>query len=102
VIGLIEESEATSGVSCSSSPSYHANRLARRVRVPRIATRCDYFTALHEIGHVVLGESSDQSTLDIERAAWRWAIGQARVPQTQAVRAMIRRSLQSYEASDRV
>lgn len=65
-----------------------------RVRIPPIRSRTDYFIALHEIAHVVLGHGGrGHGVLEIEGDAWAWAIEHARVPPTQAVKACIRNTL---------
>jgi hypothetical protein len=72
----------------------------REIHYPQIYSRKDYFVALHEIGHVVLGHRGPdhRDILQKERDAWDWALENARVKPTQAVRGMILRSLRSYGA----
>jgi hypothetical protein len=75
----------------------------REIRYSQIHSRNEYFTALHEIGHILLGHRGGPShdpdeRLQRERDAWDWALENARVKPTQAVRGMILRSLRSYGA----
>jgi hypothetical protein len=74
----------------------------RVIGVPQVYDRKDYFTALHEIAHIVLwhsGPASGDVRLRRERDAWEWALENARVKPTQAVRGMITRCLRSYGAA---
>jgi len=66
---------------------------SRHMRCPRIKSRVNYFVALHELGHLVLGTPD-------EKDAWGWAIDTARVRPTQAVKAAIRRGLRSHGIED--
>jgi hypothetical protein len=73
----------------------------RVIGVPQVYDRKDYFTALHEIGHIVLfHHARDRTNIrQEERDAWDWALENARVKPTQAVRGMITRCLRSYGAA---
>jgi hypothetical protein len=58
------------------------NLASRRIEVPAIDDERSYFTALHEIGHIVLGmptyeEGSSEPSLDNEVVVWAWALGKA-------------------------
>jgi len=78
----------------SANPGrFHARPDRRLIRCPKISNRNDYFTALHEIGHLVLGRGD---SCEAEAECWVWALENGRVQPTQAVRAMIRRGLSSY------
>lgn len=56
-----------------------------------------YFTALHEIGHIVHPKGSGSGLrLEKEYHAWDWAIENALVDPNNAVRKLIHRCLTSY------
>lgn len=67
---------------------------ARWIRIPPIRTPITYYTALHELGHL-LGEPG-RYRLDEEARAWEWALANAAEPPSPGVRKMIRRNLRSY------
>jgi hypothetical protein len=56
--------------------------------------RSTYYTALHEIGHIV-GVNA-RRRLEQEVLAWQWALKHAIVPPTPGVWAMIARRLENY------
>jgi hypothetical protein len=78
-----------------------ASWMARVVYIPDPdADPRHYFTALHEIGHVVLEHSLRGAAGDVmvrqEEDAWRWAIEQALVEPDDVVTDDIRHALGSY------
>ncbi len=68
---------------------------ARRISIREIRGPSSYFTALHELGHLV-GAGRSAPKLEAEANAWAWALELARRPPTPGVRRMIARSLRSY------
>jgi hypothetical protein len=72
-----------------------AYRRARLVRIAPVKGISSYFTALHELGHIV-GPGRSARKLEREANAWEWAIIVAQRPPTDAVSFMIARSLRSY------
>lgn len=55
---------------------------SRKIEVPAIEDELSYFTALHEIGHVVLNmptyeDGSTEPSLNNEVAVWAWALGKS-------------------------
>lgn len=81
--------------------------MLRRIETPRIVGPTTYFTALHEIGHaahfnsiqddgpyLVLPTASERLAQEAE--AWKWALDNAIIPPTQAVRRRIGKALASY------
>ena len=50
---------------------------SRVIRHPPIQEEMNYFVALHEIGHAVLGLPAGLSRLDREAWCWRWALDHA-------------------------
>lgn len=58
------------------------------IRCERIRDRRNYFTAMHELGHVAVA-SADwldlDGKLDFELTAWEWALDNARFPVTPAI-----------------
>lgn len=76
--------------------SARANRRARRITIRPVKGRSTYFTALHEIGHIV--GSNPTRRLEQEVAAWRWALNAAAVEPTPGVWKTIHRCLSSYVA----
>ena len=47
---------------------------ARTICIPPLLSAVGYATALHEIGHIVLGwDDNPTMEIDYERAAWEWA-----------------------------
>lgn len=73
-----------------------AYRKKRLVTIPEVRGRSTYYTALHELGHVV--GPNPRRRLDQEMAAWRWAIDHAIVAPTPGVVRTIVGCLQSYRA----
>lgn len=87
---------AEHGVTIKHQGGGIAYRRERRITTPPVRGRATYFTALHELGHV-LGPNP-RRRLDQEVAAWRWALEHALEPPTPAVAAGIARCLRSYRA----
>jgi hypothetical protein len=103
LIAHVDELCANHGITRSFSLHAYARLSAdqRLIRCPQIRSRTDYFTALHEIAHILLwhsGPAPGDVRLQRERDAWDWALETARVKPTQAVRGMILRCLRSYGA----
>jgi hypothetical protein len=47
---------------------------ARTICIPPLRSVVGYATALHEVGHIVLGwDDNPETEIDQERAAWEWA-----------------------------
>jgi hypothetical protein len=65
------------------------------IRIPPVRGQVTYFVALHEIGHLV-GPGRSGTRLDKEAAAWRFALGEARVQPSDACRRRIGKRLRSY------
>ncbi|HST26605.1 MAG TPA: hypothetical protein VLJ76_11500 [Gaiellaceae bacterium] len=65
------------------------------IRIPPVRGQVTYFVALHEIGHLV-GPGRSGTRLEKEAAAWRFALGEARIEPTDACRRRIGRRLRSY------
>jgi hypothetical protein len=72
----------------------------RRIQIQPVAGVSSYFTALHEIGHVV-GRGRSARKLDAEANAWQFALDNANRLPTPTVRRMIAKSLRSYLAAGR-
>lgn len=73
-----------------------ASRRGRWIHVPPIRSQRGYFTALHELGHV-LGPQP-RTRLAKEAAAWQWALAHAIEEPTEGTLRMIARCLDSYQA----
>jgi hypothetical protein len=71
-----------------------AQRKERRIKVSPVKGISTYYTALHEIAHIV-GPNAPRR-LEQEVAAWRWAIDNAKRPPTKGVWKGIAASLDSY------
>lgn len=74
----------------------------KTIECPPIHGRLQYFTALHEIAHLVLGPSYENDGFDVvthEAECWQWALKIALVGPNQMVAADIRRGLHSYADS---
>jgi hypothetical protein len=67
----------------------------RRIWIPPVVDLVAYYTALHELGHVV-GKGRSKPKLEAEANAWVYAIRTARWPLTDEVRNSIRDALRSY------
>lgn len=56
----------------------------REVFIPRPKTRVEYWTAMHELGHVATTASmfmpSDQEIAETEATAWAWALDSSDIP----------------------
>lgn len=76
-------------------------KVHRVITIHPISGPVPYFTALHEIGHIVLNhqQKTDYELLDSEYEAWAWAIEHAKIKPTASVYAHISRCLLSYLAS---
>jgi antirestriction protein ArdC len=72
-----------------------------RIWIPPIRSAITYATALHEIGHVLGKYKLSKSVLVRERAAWRWARGNALVWTSSMERNRVA-SLAWYEARSSV
>lgn len=69
------------------------------VLVRGINTQINYFEALHELGHVVLGHSGGRmaaNCLEKEAEAWEWAVTHAIVPPSVRTRRDIGNCLRRY------
>ncbi len=67
-----------------------------RIRVPEIRGQVTYFTALHELGHLVSPGNRSLRQLEAEADAWRWALTNALVPPTPSTARRIRAKLLTY------
>ena len=65
------------------------------IRIQPVRGQVTYFVALHEIGHLI-GPGRSGPRLEKEAAAWRFALGEARVEPTDACRRRIGKRLRSY------
>ena len=65
------------------------------ILIPPVRGQVTYFVALHEIGHLV-GPGRSGTRLEKEAAAWRFALGAAIVPPTDACRRRLGTRLRSY------
>jgi hypothetical protein len=66
-----------------------------KIKIPPIRSLISYYTALHELGHL-LGRGRSGNRLTREAAAWRWAIRNAKVKPNDAVLRSIGRALAGY------
>jgi hypothetical protein len=66
-----------------------------RIRIPEIRGLVSYYVALHELGHLV-GRGRSGARLVREAAAWRWALGTAKVSPDRAVYRAIGKRLSGY------
>lgn len=87
-------SEHMLNVTYLEGASPRAQRRERRVWLRPVRGRSTYYTALHEIGHVV-GVNA-RRRLEQEVLAWQWALDHAIVPPTPGVWAHIARCLEGY------
>jgi hypothetical protein len=68
----------------------------RMFRSPPIVHEIDYFTALHELGHLTLDlpeVEGGKLLLDNEETVWRWALDEARVYPSGEAASMIYRAI---------
>lgn len=78
----------------SGGRAYKKDRI---ILVKPVRSMITYFTALHEIGHIVHPLGCGRGLrLEQEYHAWDWAIEQALVDPNEAVKKMIHRCLSSY------
>jgi hypothetical protein len=69
---------------------------SREFRSPPIVHEIDYFTALHELGHLTLDLpefQEEQLLLDNEETVWRWALDEALVYPSGEAAGMIYRAI---------
>lgn len=69
---------------------------APRIRIPEIRSQITYFTALHELGHLVSPGNRSLRQLEAEADAWRFALEHALVPPSKATAARLHAYLLSY------
>ena len=69
---------------------------ANIVRTYGVNTDQDYLTALHELGHIALGDYGEARRLEEEADAWLWGLERARWPVNGAVKRFIGECLASY------
>lgn len=69
---------------------------ANIVRTYGVNTDQDYLTALHELGHIAIGDYGPARRLEEEADAWSWALEKARWPVNGAVKRHIGECLSSY------
>lgn len=67
-----------------------------RIRVPGIRGQVTYFTALHELGHLLSPGNRSLRQLDAEADAWRFALSVALVAPSPATARRIRAKLLTY------
>lgn len=72
----------------------------RRIKIKEVKGINTYYTALHEIGHILARGRSGRK-LEAEAICWQWAITHAIYPPTEAVDKMIARCLRSYLSAGR-
>lgn len=92
----VDQLLAAHGVAVEYKPgaSARAYRRSRRIVLRPIKGRSTYFTAMHELGHI-LGPNPPRR-LEQEVAAWRWALDNATVEPSPGVWKMIHRCLSNY------
>lgn len=74
-----------------------AYKKSRKIHIRPVKSLITYFTALHEIGHIVDPLGSGRGLrLEQEYHAWDWAIQNALVDPNAAVQKLIHRCLTSY------
>lgn len=73
-----------------------------RIRVPEIRGQVTYFTALHELGHLLSPGNRSLRQLEAEADAWRWALATALVRPTPATARRIRTKLLTYYRRARI
>jgi hypothetical protein len=92
----VEELAAAEGVwVVFYSGGGRAFKRGQEIRIREIRGPSTYFTALHELGHLV-GPGRSARKLEAEANAWVYALAVAIRPPTPGVRTMIARCLQSY------
>jgi hypothetical protein len=69
---------------------------APRIRIPEIRSQITYFTALHELGHLVSPGNRSLRQLEAEADAWRFALDHALVRPSPATAARLHAYLLSY------
>jgi hypothetical protein len=70
--------------------------LRPRIRVPEIRGQVTYFTALHELGHLLSPGNRSLRQLDAEGDAWCWAFEHSLVRPTPATARRLRTKLMTY------
>ena len=96
-VHIAELAEAHGIIIRERSPGGTATPSLRMVAIGPVSGVVSYYVALHEIGHCVT-RSASKPTLEREAISWEWAIENALVPPTPAVRKGIVRRLRSYHA----
>lgn len=94
---VAELAEAHGVIIRDRSPGGRATPSLRMVAIGPVTGVVSYYVALHEIAHCV-GRGRSAPKLECEANAWQWAIDNAIVPPTPAVRKGIARRLRSYHA----
>lgn len=77
-----------------------ADPAGRRVLIPAVTRVRSYYTALHEIGHCVLGYDAGLPAAPQEAAAWQWARDVAIERPSEGVRRMMFRAVWHYLLAD--
>jgi hypothetical protein len=70
--------------------------LSPRIVIPEIRGQVSYFTALHELGHLLSPGNRSLRQLEAEADAWRFALAHAQIEPTAATAARLHASLLSY------
>lgn len=97
VWNLCSEHKITVTYSGSNCPTAWAEYQTRLINIPRVTSQRCYFTALHEIGHLVYPPAHcSQPTLEREASAWQWAIDNAVIKASRQVWRVISHALGSY------
>jgi hypothetical protein len=89
----VEFANARRAAAYRASPS---RGLRSRIRVPEIRGQVTYFTALHELGHLLSPGNRSLRQLEAEGDAWCWAFEHALVRPTPATARRLRTKLLTY------
>ncbi len=90
----VEFANGRRAIAYRSSPS---RGLPARIRVPEIRGQVTYFTALHELGHLLSPGNRALRQLEAEGDAWRFAFEHALVRPTPATARRLRAKLLTYQ-----
>jgi hypothetical protein len=88
----IERRSGGRGIAYRRGP---AGRRRPGIRIPPIRSQVTYAVALHELGHL-LGPGRSGTRLEVDAAAWRWALAASIVDLSDHARRSAGRRLRSY------